>query len=66
MKQESAMTDMIVQASTGLLLAGTDTYFPPFGFWIAQWIARTRRLVCLTSAVIQRRRGRSGSGRFAT
>ncbi|MEZ5573857.1 MAG: cytochrome b/b6 domain-containing protein [Halioglobus sp.] len=30
---------MIVQASTGLLLAGTDLYFPPFGAWIAQWIA---------------------------
>lgn len=30
---------MIVQASTGLLLAGTDIYFPPFGSWIAQWIA---------------------------
>ncbi|TCO74713.1 cytochrome b/b6 domain-containing protein [Chromatocurvus halotolerans] len=30
---------MIVQASTGLLLAGTDIYFPPFGAWIAEWIA---------------------------
>ncbi len=30
---------MIVQASSGLMLAGTDIYFPPFGFWIAQWIA---------------------------
>ncbi len=30
---------MIVQVSTGLLLAGTDIYFPPFGSWIAQWIA---------------------------
>lgn len=30
---------MIVQASTGLLLAGTDIYFPPFGSWIAQWIS---------------------------
>ena len=30
---------MIVQASTGLLLAGTDIYFPPFGSWISQWIA---------------------------
>tara|TARA_B110000503_G_scaffold109155_1_gene163228 strand:+ start:3545 stop:4384 length:840 start_codon:yes stop_codon:yes gene_type:complete len=30
---------MIVQALTGLLLAGTDIYFPPFGSWIAQWIA---------------------------
>jgi cytochrome b len=30
---------MIVQASTGLLLAGTDIYFPPFGSWITHWIA---------------------------
>jgi cytochrome b len=30
---------MIVQVSTGLLLAGTDIYFPPFGSWIAHWIA---------------------------
>lgn len=30
---------MIVQASTGLLLAGTDIYYPPFGSWIAHWIA---------------------------
>jgi len=30
---------MIVQASTGLLLAGTDLYFPPFGSWISQRIS---------------------------
>lgn len=30
---------MIVQASTGLVLAGTDIYFPPLGSWISQWIA---------------------------
>lgn len=30
---------MISQACTGLLLAGTDIYFPPFGAFIAQWIA---------------------------
>lgn len=30
---------MIGQAATGLLLAGTDLYFPPFGHWIAQWVA---------------------------
>jgi Ni/Fe-hydrogenase 1 B-type cytochrome subunit len=30
---------MMTQASTGLLLSGTDIYFPPFGHWIAQWIA---------------------------
>lgn len=27
------------QALTGLVLAGTEIYFPPFGHWIAQWIA---------------------------
>ena len=27
------------QALTGLFLAGTDLYLPPFGHWIAQWIA---------------------------
>lgn len=32
---------MIVQACTGLLLAGTDIYFPPFGSLIAHWIAAT-------------------------
>jgi cytochrome b len=30
---------MTVQALTGLMLAGTDIYFPPFGAWIAEWIA---------------------------
>lgn len=30
---------LIVQAATGLMLAGTDIYYPPFGGWIAQWIA---------------------------
>ncbi len=30
---------MTAQAFTGLVLAGTDIYFPPFGHWIAQWIA---------------------------
>jgi len=28
-----------VQAVTGLVLAGTDLYFPPFGSYIAQWVA---------------------------
>lgn len=28
-----------IQAVTGLVLAGTDLYYPPFGHWIAQWIA---------------------------
>jgi Ni/Fe-hydrogenase 1 B-type cytochrome subunit len=27
------------QAITGLLLAGTDLFYPPIGHWIAQWIA---------------------------
>jgi len=30
---------LFVQAMTGLVLAGTDVFFPPFGNWIAQWIA---------------------------
>lgn len=30
---------MTVQASTGLVLAGTDIYYPPFGAWIAEWVA---------------------------
>src|SRR5680860_1104742 len=30
---------LVVQAVTGLLLAGTDIYYPPFGYWIASWIA---------------------------
>ncbi len=30
---------MTVQAVTGLVLAGTDIFYPPFGHWIAQWIA---------------------------
>lgn len=28
-----------VQAITGLVLAGTDLFYPPLGHWIAQWIA---------------------------
>lgn len=28
-----------IQALTGLLLAGTDLFYPPFGHWIAQWVA---------------------------
>jgi cytochrome b len=27
------------QAITGLILAGTDLFYPPIGHWIAQWIA---------------------------
>jgi len=28
-----------LQAATGLVLAGTDLFLPPFGHWIAQWVA---------------------------
>jgi len=27
------------QAITGLLIAGTDLYYPPLGSWIAEWVA---------------------------
>ncbi len=30
---------LVVQVGTGLLLAGTDIFYPPFGRWIAGWIA---------------------------
>lgn len=30
---------LVIQALTGLVLAGTDIYYPPFGHWIAAWIA---------------------------
>ncbi|MFT7524966.1 MAG: Ni/Fe-hydrogenase 1 B-type cytochrome subunit [Arenicella sp.] len=30
---------MTIQAITGLVLAGTDIFYPPFGHWIAQWVA---------------------------
>ncbi|MDT0496047.1 cytochrome b/b6 domain-containing protein [Algiphilus sp. W345] len=30
---------LLLQALTGLLLAGTDIYYPPLGHWFAQWIA---------------------------
>jgi Ni/Fe-hydrogenase 1 B-type cytochrome subunit len=30
---------LLVQAVTGLILAGTDIYYPPFGRWIAGWVA---------------------------
>lgn len=30
---------MTIQAITGLVLAGTDLFYPPFGHWIAQWVA---------------------------
>jgi Ni/Fe-hydrogenase 1 B-type cytochrome subunit len=30
---------LLVQAITGLILAGTDIFYPPIGSWIANWIA---------------------------
>lgn len=30
---------LILQGVTGLVLAGTDIFYPPFGSWIAGWIA---------------------------
>jgi cytochrome b len=30
---------LLIQAVTGLVLAGTDIFYPPFGSWIASWIA---------------------------
>jgi len=30
---------LMVQAITGLVLAGTDIFYPPIGSWIANWIA---------------------------
>ncbi len=30
---------MLIQALTGLVLAGTDLFWPPIGHWIAQWVA---------------------------
>ena len=30
---------LIVQAITGLVLASTDIYHPPFGYWFASWVA---------------------------
>jgi Ni/Fe-hydrogenase 1 B-type cytochrome subunit len=30
---------LVIQALTGSLLAGTDLFLPPFGHWIAQWVA---------------------------
>jgi Ni/Fe-hydrogenase 1 B-type cytochrome subunit len=30
---------MIIQGTTGLVLAGTDVFYPPFGHWITQWLA---------------------------
>ena len=30
---------ILIQAMTGLVLAGTDLFYPPIGRWIAQWVA---------------------------
>lgn len=30
---------LLVQAITGLMLAGTDIFYPPLGAWVANWIA---------------------------
>lgn len=30
---------LVVQLATGLVLAGTDLFYPPLGHWIAQWVA---------------------------
>lgn len=30
---------LVVQAITGLVLAGTDLFYPPIGAWIAGWVA---------------------------
>ena len=30
---------IVIQALTGLVLAGTDLFYPPLGYWIAQWVA---------------------------
>ncbi len=29
----------LVQLVTGLVIAGTDLFWPPFGHWFAQWVA---------------------------
>ena len=30
---------LLVQVATGLVIAGTDLYWPPFGRWFAAWVA---------------------------
>jgi Ni,Fe-hydrogenase I cytochrome b subunit len=30
---------LVIQLATGLVIAGTDLFWPPFGHWFAQWIA---------------------------
>lgn len=33
------LTLLVVQAVAGLVLAGTDIFYPPLGNWVAEWIA---------------------------
>jgi cytochrome b len=30
---------LFVQLASGLVIAGTDLFWPPFGYWFAQWVA---------------------------
>lgn len=30
---------LLVQVATGLVIAGTDLFWPPFGHWFAEWVA---------------------------
>ncbi|WOJ91195.1 cytochrome b/b6 domain-containing protein [Methylocapsa polymorpha] len=30
---------LLIQLTTGLVIAGTDLFWPPFGHWFAQWVA---------------------------
>ena len=32
---------LVLQAATGVILAGTDLFWPPFGRWFAGWVAAT-------------------------
>lgn len=32
---------LVVQTATGLILGGTDLFWPPFGGWFARWVAAT-------------------------
>lgn len=53
---------LITQAITGLLIAGTDLYYPPLGGWIAEWVAPQASILqawCLaTRRWSMQRRGR--------
>jgi len=33
------LTTLLVQGVSGILLAGTDVYMPPFGQYFAEWVA---------------------------